>query len=784
MARKKVKGWRESMLATNVGPMAVVLKLALLFIVVAIISFVALAIHRDKAQEKKRPIERTERTLDEPTVASETGLSAMEEASGRTLLEEQAPECPIIQEADHLDEEKVQPQLGVGKKPVTAVEEIEEEGIEGSQPPTSEEIKSTIIEEVQPVVAEPKQTSAEVGQRPRALIDRGGRPRKPTQRGDETPSRRTGHYSLKPEIVCWKRERQWLIGIEIPEELIEDAETLEVFQNSSLSQDDSKEACWLLNSISGQIVIRRDCEDNLKIELGQENYLVFKLSGQNLNQGRLVKSVSSGSYLVIVADDWKRDETESGPPPIEPEPVFLDGFLAHFFDIQEDTNTRIAFVTHEGVPILVTSGPPRFELIGERLEDASEKIGPLFSKPPKIHATDSWAWKEIKTIVLGEEGSGRGRWRTQFSPDPDRVDQDLHSDILNKRGGWYFLRFYDGNDELVESLDFRFLFGLNQIKMPELSFFPPSSGYEPVCVELIHDSDISIDPVGSMPDIQIEYESGKTILKIPPDPGYDTTRWQAGYKGGPQIEMTILVERVWLALGEEDGEPSQWEDRPLVLSRDDFTATSTRAIWLRFPKTHWVDKISVGFQDAKARSYPVRVMERTLALPLREFADTEEVADRAREHQLRVWIERNTIFETVVAILPASQIVPSLQQWTGVGRYKTAVARAILQGGSGSFTVNGKLAGEYFKNVPAKARHFLWRFQDLPPARDVLSRLDGQIEVWGSSPTTIRQAKAVAHALARAMTMYEPKLKSLLKGAGFGGVRMLSSCQREGKNKR
>ena len=202
-----------------------------------------------------------------------------------------------------------------------------------------------------------------------------------------------------------------------------------------------------------------------------------------------------------------------------------------------------------------------------------------------------------------------------------------------------------------------------------------------------------------MPDIQIEYESGKTILKIPPDPGYDTTRWQAGYKGGPQIEMTILVERVWLALGEEDGEPSQWEDRPLVLSRDDFTATSTRAIWLRFPKTRWVDKISVGFQDAKARSYPVRVMERTLALPLREFADTEEVADRAREHQLRVWIERNTIFETVVAILPASQIVPSLQQWTGVGRYKTAVARAILQGGSGSFTVNGKLAGEYLSLI-------------------------------------------------------------------------------------
>ena len=767
------------MLAPNAGPMAVVLMLALLFIVIAIISFVALAIYRGKDQK---------RTLDELTVAAGTTLSAMEEASGGTLLEERAPECPTIKEPDRLEGEEAQPQLEVGEKLATSVEETKEEITEGEQPTTLEEIKPTIIGEVQLVTTEPKQRSAKVMPEQRKPIDRGGRPRKSTQKGDETSSQKTGHYSIKPEIVCWQKERLWFVGIEIPEELIENAETLEVFQNDlSLSKDSSKEACWLLNSISGQIVIRRDCEDNLKIELDQENYLVFKLSGQNLNQGRLVKSVSSGLYLVIVADDWKRYEVESGPPPIEPESVFLDGFLAHFFNIQRDTDTQIAFVPCEGVPTLVKQvkqKPLCFELIGEKLEDASEGIGPLFSKPPKIHATDLQAWKEIKTIVLGEEGSGRGRWRVQFSPDPDRVDQDLHSDILSKRGGWYFLRFYDRNDELVESLDFRFLSGLNQIKMPELSFFPPSGGYEPVCVELIHDSDISIHPVESMPDIQIGYESGKTILKIPPDPGYDTTRWQAGYKGGPQIEMTILVERVWLALGEEDGEPSQWEVRPLVLSRDDFTATSTRAIWLRFPKTRWVDKISVGFQDAKARSYPVRVMERTLALPLREFADTEEVADRAREHQLRVWIERNTIFETVVAILPASQIVPSLQQWTGVGRYKTAVARAILQGGSGSFTVNGKLAGEYFKNVPAKARHFLWRFQDLPPARDVLSRLDGQIEVWGSSPTTIRQAKAVAHALARAMTMYEPKLKSLLKGAGFGGVRMLSRCQREGKNKR
>jgi ribosomal protein S9 len=56
--------------------------------------------------------------------------------------------------------------------------------------------------------------------------------------------------------------------------------------------------------------------------------------------------------------------------------------------------------------------------------------------------------------------------------------------------------------------------------------------------------------------------------------------------------------------------------------------------------------------------------------------------------------------------------------------------------------------------------------------RQVLARMEVSVDVRGSNPTTTRQAKAVAHALARALMSYDPQLKPLLKQAGFGGVRV------------
>jgi hypothetical protein len=96
---------------------------------------------------------------------------------------------------------------------------------------------------------------------------------------------------------------------------------------------------------------------------------------------------------------------------------------------------------------------------------------------------------------------------------------------VTRKGGWYFLRFYDTNDELIESLDFIFLCALKEIKIPQPSPLPPEGGHNLVRVEFFHEPGCAVQSVGSPANIQIECQHNKTILTIPPDPAYDETRW-------------------------------------------------------------------------------------------------------------------------------------------------------------------------------------------------------------------------------------------------------------------
>lgn len=463
----------------------------------------------------------------------------------------------------------------------------------------------------------------------------------------------------KPEIVCWKRERRWIPVVEVPEEFLENPGLTALQNGSPLQPDESdelREACWRLEQAFGEVVVRwNEGEDvqEAKVALGQEGYLLFKLSDQKQNQGRRIKSPSSGSYLVMVPDNWERDETLSGPPPVTVEPVFLSEYQAHFFELEKDCDGKIAFRTHMGKSLVIESKASRFELVGTKLNEATEEMGPLFGeRPPQIRTLDEQAWKVVGTIVVGEEGSGKGKWRTQFSPDPDRTEQDLPSEVAARKGGWYFLRFYDANDDLIESLDFRFICTLKEVRILQPSPMPSQGGHRLVSVQFLHEPGCTVQPMDSLTNIQIEYQHDKTILTVPPDPTCDQTRWLVGPEGGPQVEVALLVERLWWGIGEDHDEPSEWRDQPFTLSRDDFAATSKKALWLRLPRRGWVDKVLVGFEQPKARPYDVRVTEKTIAVPFREYGDSKEVGDRTQEHPFKVWIKHD---EGVVAFVPAEQ---------------------------------------------------------------------------------------------------------------------------------
>lgn len=495
----------------------------------------------------------------------------------------------------------------------------------------------------------------------RLPIQRGGKARGSTSDRQKKQPEGLARPRARPEIVCWKRDRQWVFAVAIPEELLEKSGLTVLESGFALARDELEKGCWLLKQLPSRVTVRWDEDDSIRearVEIGLDEYLLFKLSGNDLERGRLVKLPSRGPYLVIVPERWDRDQELSGPPPALPEPVDFAGYQAHFFDLDNESNQKIAFRRPDGQRLVIEANTRRFELTGNRLNDASDHMGPLFGeRPPRIRAPTAEAWKSVVTIVVGQEGSGRGRWRKAFSPSPGQAEQDLPSNLKDRKGGWYFVRFYDSDDVLLESMDFRFLSVLREIRLPGLLHVPTADGYKPICVELIHDADCVVKPLTELAKIHVEYQDGKTLLHVPPDWTCDESKWLMGPRRGPTVEVTINVGRVWWALGVEHTPPAEWQDRPVLLSGEDLKAVSDKSLWLRFSRAGCVDKVFVGFERTKSRSYKM-TRDKTVVVPLREYTDCIEVGDKTREHYLRVWIQHNQQdreIEIAVGVLSASQ---------------------------------------------------------------------------------------------------------------------------------
>jgi hypothetical protein len=97
-----------------------------------------------------------------------------------------------------------------------------------------------------------------------------------------------------------EKERQWIPAVEIPEELLENSGLAVLQDKSPLTQEESKETCWRLERVFGEVVVQWNESEGVqetRVALGQDGYLLFKLSGQEPESGRRVKSPSLGRIL-------------------------------------------------------------------------------------------------------------------------------------------------------------------------------------------------------------------------------------------------------------------------------------------------------------------------------------------------------------------------------------------------------------------------------------------------------------------------------------------------------
>jgi len=111
-------------------------------------------------------------------------------------------------------------------------------------------------------------------------------------------------------------------------------------------------------------------------------------------------------------------------------------------------------------------------------------------------------------------------------------------------------------------------------------------------------------------------------------------------------------------------------------------------------------------------------------------------------------------------VAPVKPKVDAKGRSYATGRRKNAISRVWIKRGSGKITVNGKAIEAYF------ARPVLRMLVQQPlVSANRATQIDIECTVLGGGLSG--QAGAVRHGISRALTHFEPELRSLLKKAGF-----------------
>ena len=94
------------------------------------------------------------------------------------------------------------------------------------------------------------------------------------------------------------------------------------------------------------------------------------------------------------------------------------------------------------------------------------------------------------------------------------------------------------------------------------------------------------------------------------------------------------------------------------------------------------------------------------------------------------------------------------------GKRKTAIARVWLKAGTGTMTVNGETAEQYFERETSR----MVAHQALELI-EALDQFDVTATVAGGGHSA--QAEAMRHGISRALCTLDPEKRSVLKRAGF-----------------
>ena len=426
---------------------------------------------------------------------------------------------------------------------------------------------------------------------------------------EDTTQPASGH---RPELICRKPPGSpyWEVALQVADDEVQ-VET--VRQNgAALAQVNGE---WPLESFAGGLSVAAKDGMSIAVPLVNEAPLVFKLKSDWSGDGRHVRHMTNGHFIVVAPSNWTRE----GHVPVAPEACSDSGFLAHFFfrDGSESDEEAGGFPGHE---IALTASP--FKLDGQRVFDDSEEGDLFVGEPPLLDASPGVGWARV-----GEEQ--KDGWSGEnFMPATTAL-----AEVLDGRQGRFFIRVYDAQARLLDSCQFRLLRELRQILVnetpytPQTLFVPPPSGHPATKVRFVGAGGAAITPI--LPFDAVDANEVEGVVVIDPDPDADHVSCVLEADGGC-VDIVLNLPRIWWRLQQADETANEWRDSEMTMTRHEFRERADRnvVVQLRVPKT--VRSTAIGFGDDVDRTYPgKRNGERNhVELPLADFVDYTQIDQR------------------------------------------------------------------------------------------------------------------------------------------------------------
>lgn len=443
--------------------------------------------------------------------------------------------------------------------------------------------------------------------KPRAIPGRRGR-----QPGNQGTARRKSPSS-RPELVCRKvpASATWAVIVSADEECL-----LAAVHVEGKPLDFTRRQCRV-PSLRGRVTV--SCRDGQKhvIPLFEGDPLIFKLRKNWAGEGRRIARITSGYFIVVAPNSWPR----TGRVPVEPDNCADPAFQAHYFH----RDATPAYGGVDGLPewggSLLASG---IELTGQHLYDDSDD-GMLFvGDPPTLESSQEIEWARV-----GEETEPG--WGQNFLP----TDQSL-SDILAGREGRFFLRVYNSEGSLLDSVSFRYVRDLRRIEIDGVEYaqdtvlVPRTTGYPPteVCFVGIDGSTLTLVLRPQAP--QAMTLTGR--VAVPPHPDADSISCSLG-SGANALNISLDLPRIWWRLEDGRPDPGEWRDTPLVMTREEFRAHAYADGNISLLSKRQAS-VRAGFDDKPDRPYSRTNEGDRIAIPLFHFVDYAQIDDRLNDDAL------------------------------------------------------------------------------------------------------------------------------------------------------